>query len=260
MWVERPTRRRVFIKHQMSRLLRLAVWRTQSRPSFFFTSIQRHCGSIGCRPSHDRRITVSHGQQTFASRGFSRFPGLFSRLPADNQKQNNEGPKTDPVSETPRRREMIYTVPNFLTFTRLLLSPVLGYFIIQNDFRTAFGLFLYMGATDFVDGYIARRLDQRTLLGTVMDPLADKVLMATMTIALTSADRLPLYLGVLILGRDFALVVASFYMRWRSLPQPVCFLLKRRFKSHGPTLIFPALLAEFCKVLGPISSDCRDHS
>lgn len=89
------------------------------------------------------------------------------------------------------RHEMIYTVPNFLTFTRLLLSPVLGYLIVHNEFGKAFGLFVYMGATDFIDGYIARRFNQRTMLGTVLDPLADKVLMSVLTIALTSADRIP---------------------------------------------------------------------
>ena len=86
---------------------------------------------------------------------------------------------------------MIYNVPNLLTFTRLALSPVLGYLVVQNQFGHAFGLFLYMGVTDFVDGYIARRFNQRTMLGTILDPLADKVLMTTLTIALASADRLP---------------------------------------------------------------------
>lgn len=90
---------------------------------------------------------------------------------------------------------MIYTIPNFLTATRLVLSPVLGYLVVQNDFTKAFGLFLYMGVTDFVDGYIARRWNQRTMLGTILDPLADKVLMSTLTIALASADRLPRWLS-----------------------------------------------------------------
>ncbi|KAI9034349.1 CDP-alcohol phosphatidyltransferase-domain-containing protein, partial [Hyaloraphidium curvatum] len=144
--------------------------------------------------------------------------------------------------------EDIYTVPNLLTFTRLVLSPVLGYFVLHGQFGYAFGLFVYMGATDFVDGYIARRFNQRTMLGTVLDPLADKVLMTTLTVTLMSADRLPVYLGAMILGRDLGLLAASFTYRWMTLPEPRSF--QRYWDLSLPTAeVTPSALSKLNTVL-----------
>ncbi len=87
--------------------------------------------------------------------------------------------------------ENIYTLPNILTFSRLLAAPIVGYLIIQNLHAPALGLFLYAGITDLVDGWIARRYNSQTVVGTVIDPMADKTLMTVVTVSLAVKGVLP---------------------------------------------------------------------
>ncbi|KAG9302845.1 hypothetical protein G9A89_009622 [Geosiphon pyriformis] len=87
-------------------------------------------------------------------------------------------------------------------------------------YEIALGIFIYAGFTDLLDGAIARQYNMRTIIGTVMDPAADKILMTVMTVTLTMQDLLPFPLAVLILGRDAALILASLYYRYISLPPP----------------------------------------
>lgn len=116
--------------------------------------------------------------------------------------------------------ENLYTLPNILTFTRLLSAPLIGYFVIQHQQVLATGLFVYSCVTDMLDGYIARKFDMKSVVGSVIDPLADKFLMMTLTICLAAAGEMPIYLTTLILGRDVALGISACYYRYISLPPP----------------------------------------
>lgn len=72
-----------------------------------------------------------------------------------------------------------------------------------------------------VDGYLARNYNMGSVFGSILDPAADKALMTTLTIALAVKGLLPVWLAVLILGRDVALSLSAFYFRYISLPEPV---------------------------------------
>lgn len=87
--------------------------------------------------------------------------------------------------------ENIYTVPNFLTFSRLLAAPVVGYLVLHDQHVWALGLFAYAGITDLIDGYIARHWKLQTVVGTVIDPMADKTLMTVLTVCLAIKGALP---------------------------------------------------------------------
>jgi hypothetical protein len=87
--------------------------------------------------------------------------------------------------------ENIYTIPNLLTFSRLVAAPVIGYLVLHDQHAWAVGLFVYAGLTDLVDGYIARRWNQQTVVGTVIDPMADKTLMTILTVCLAVKGALP---------------------------------------------------------------------
>jgi cardiolipin synthase (CMP-forming) len=91
----------------------------------------------------------------------------------------------------PSLREDIYTLPNILTFTRLVAAPIVGYFVLHDHHAWALGLFAYAGVTDAVDGWIARRWNQKTVVGTVIDPMADKALMTILTVCLAVKGLLP---------------------------------------------------------------------
>lgn len=87
--------------------------------------------------------------------------------------------------------ENIYTVPNILTLSRLLSAPVIGYLIIHEQHLPALALFVYAGITDLVDGWIARKWKLQTVVGTVIDPMADKTLMTVVTVCLAVKAALP---------------------------------------------------------------------
>ncbi len=87
--------------------------------------------------------------------------------------------------------ENIYTLPNFLTLTRLVAAPVVGYFLAYEQYPAALGLFLYAGITDLVDGWVARRWKLQTVVGTVVDPMADKALMTIVVVVLGAKGALP---------------------------------------------------------------------
>lgn len=87
--------------------------------------------------------------------------------------------------------ENIYNVPNILTFTRLIAAPVVGYLILHDQHFWAAALFAYAGITDLVDGWIARRWNLQTVVGSVIDPMADKLLMTILTVCLAIKGALP---------------------------------------------------------------------
>ncbi|KAJ7580263.1 CDP-alcohol phosphatidyltransferase-domain-containing protein [Mycena floridula] len=129
-------------------------------------------------------------------------------------------------AETPLKptiRENIYTWPNLLTVSRIAACPVLGYCILQSDFHSATALLVYAGLTDLADGYLARRFNMQTVLGTILDPAADKILMTTLTVTLAIEGKLPMILAAIILGRDVLLSLSAFYIRYTSLPAPKTF-------------------------------------
>jgi len=119
--------------------------------------------------------------------------------------------------------EDIYTIPNILTFSRLIAAPIIGYLVLHDYYAWAVGLFAYAGITDLVDGYIARRWNLQTVVGTVIDPMADKTLMTILTVCLAIKGALPVWLAGIILGRDVGLAISAVYWRWISLPPPKTF-------------------------------------
>uniref|UniRef100_A0A093VCD7 Putative CDP-alcohol phosphatidyltransferase class-I family protein C22A12.08c n=1 Tax=Talaromyces marneffei PM1 TaxID=1077442 RepID=A0A093VCD7_TALMA len=136
-----------------------------------------------------------------------------SNLPQDKSKEQKSKPKSKLLSRIPMPvHENIYTVPNILTFSRLLAAPAVGYLLVHNHHTAALSLFAYAGITDLVDGYIARRYNLQTVVGTIIDPAADKLLMTISVVCLALNGWMP--------GRDVGLSISAIYYRWISLPPP----------------------------------------
>ncbi|XP_029449354.1 cardiolipin synthase (CMP-forming)-like isoform X7 [Rhinatrema bivittatum] len=114
-----------------------------------------------------------------------------------------------------------WTIPNLLCIARIGLSPVLGYLIVEEEFAVALGLFALAGLTDLLDGYIARNwANQKSVLGSALDPLADKILISVLYVCLTYAKLIPVFLTSMIILRDIILIAAVFYVRYKTLPPP----------------------------------------
>src|SRR5919106_4441896 len=107
----------------------------------------------------------------------------------------------------------VLTVPNLLSFVRILLIPLFIVLLLDPDTRLAG--FLLLGAvvsTDWVDGYIARRTGQVTELGKLLDPLADRLAMAAALITFVALDLFPLWAAAVILVRDTVVLVAAIWL------------------------------------------------
>jgi cardiolipin synthase (CMP-forming) len=113
-----------------------------------------------------------------------------------------------PAAQRASRR--ILTVPNLLSFLRILLIPVFVWLIVDED-TTLIGLVLFaaVAATDWIDGYLARRLGQVSELGKILDPTADRLAIAAGLIALAVRGVFPWWAAALILARDVAVLVVG---------------------------------------------------
>lgn len=99
-----------------------------------------------------------------------------------------------------------------------MASPALAYAIACDMKLVALGGCIACGFSDWLDGYIARKYNQKTVLGAFLDPLADKVFIGSLAVGLTIKGLLPLPLTIIIIGRDMVLMAASFYMRVKERP------------------------------------------
>ncbi|HSV27919.1 MAG TPA: CDP-alcohol phosphatidyltransferase family protein [Candidatus Omnitrophota bacterium] len=98
-------------------------------------------------------------------------------------------------------------VPNALTILRLLSVPVTVWLMAAGELAAAFWLFAAAGFTDALDGAIARMFDAHSRLGQWLDPLADKVMLVSVYVALGVAGHIPLWLVVLVVLRDVVIVL-----------------------------------------------------
>ncbi|XWW99034.1 hypothetical protein V2A60_007039 [Cordyceps javanica] len=114
-------------------------------------------------------------------------------------------------------------MPKLRRDSSLVAAPFIGYFVLHDSHAWAAGLLAYAGVTDLLDGWIARRWNRKTVVGTVIDPMADKVLMTVLTVCLAAKGALPVWVASIILGRDVGLGIAAIYYRWISLPPPKTF-------------------------------------
>src|SRR5579863_5501376 len=108
-------------------------------------------------------------------------------------------------------------LPNALTILRIFFVPLLVAALVEQDLRIewhgvvwmpneflALSIFLVAAATDLLDGYLARRWGQVTTVGTLLDPIADKLLISAALVSLVDIRRVPAWIVIVIIGREFA--------------------------------------------------------
>ena len=103
------------------------------------------------------------------------------------------------------------TIPNLLTLARIFLTPLLAWFLLRKWMTAAFLVFFIAGLTDAFDGLLARVLNQKSRLGSYIDPLADKLLLVTSFLLLWKIGEIPLWLVIITVGRDL-LILGGFFV------------------------------------------------
>jgi cardiolipin synthase (CMP-forming) len=116
-----------------------------------------------------------------------------------------------------RKRETVFgTIPNVLTMARIASTPLLCWWIVEGAYGEAAALFVASAALDVADGFIARHVpNQKSYLGSFLDPFADKVLIGGTFLSLTYVGAIHWALALLVVGRDVALVGYLFRERAR---------------------------------------------
>ena len=104
-------------------------------------------------------------------------------------------------------------LPNLITIARILLVPFIVWLIINGDFFLAFVAFILAGISDAADGFIAKRWGLVSEVGAYLDPLADKLLLVSIYVALGLAKQLPAWLVILVVSRD-VLIVGGLLLSW----------------------------------------------
>lgn len=122
------------------------------------------------------------------------------------------GEETVPPDSPPPtpRLDRVLTVPNVISLVRLLCVPVFLYLLFGRDNRVAAAVLLaVLGATDWVDGYIARRYDQVSTVGKVLDPTADRLLLVVGIVAILIDGSVPAILAWLAVAREVAVAALA---------------------------------------------------
>jgi cardiolipin synthase (CMP-forming) len=128
----------------------------------------------------------------------------------------------------------IFTIANQLTMLRMALVPLLVILVLSRQLQWALVVFVVAGVTDLLDGLIARLGDQRTTLGAMLDPVADKILLSASFLALTWSPGLtrpiPLWLTIVTLSRDAIILVSVTIVNL----------------TLGRRVFYPSLLGKLC--------------
>jgi CDP-diacylglycerol--glycerol-3-phosphate 3-phosphatidyltransferase len=109
-------------------------------------------------------------------------------------------------------------LPNLLSLSRILMAPVAVYFLSRAENWASWvagGIVVVAGITDGLDGYLARRTRQVTPLGVALDPIADKVFAAILAVGLIIFRHFPIWLAVLVVGRDLLILWGGVHLMQR---------------------------------------------
>ena len=154
---------------------------------------------------------------------------------------------------------MLFSVPNLLTYARILMIPlVIGVFYFPESWMTgwqknvtATALFTAAAVTDWLDGYLARKLNQMSAFGEFLDPVADKLMVASALIVLVWLDRVDPLIAVIIVGREIAISALREWMARIGEAKSVAVNFLGKIKTISQMIAIPLLL--FSERIGPFN-------
>jgi cardiolipin synthase (CMP-forming) len=159
------------------------------------------------------------------------------------------------------------TIPNVITLIRLALVPVFVALHSAGQVEWALFVFAFAALSDGLDGLLARMLDQRSKLGGILDPVADKVLVLAALVSLVAEKRLPVWLLGIILARDSMMIVGAIVVRMKHLEIPTAPTRIGKYATFAMTTLVvlafasasayaPPALRAYTAVVGFIAALC----
>jgi CDP-diacylglycerol--glycerol-3-phosphate 3-phosphatidyltransferase len=145
---------------------------------------------------------------------------------------------------------MLLTVPNMVTLSRIILIPlIVGIFYLPDEWLstsskniTATAVFIVAAITDWLDGYLARKLDQMSAFGAFLDPVADKLIVVGALIVLLKEGRVETAVALIIIGREIAISALREWMAKVGQSRSVAVAFIGKLKTVGQMIAIPLLL------------------
>ncbi len=161
---------------------------------------------------------------------------------------------------------MPLNVPNLITLSRIVLIPlIIAIFYLPDEWLsfsgknvTATAIFIFAAVTDWLDGYLARKLDQMSAFGAFLDPVADKLIVVGALIVLLTLGRVEMVVALIIIGREIAISALREWMAIAGQSKHVAVALIGKIKTASQMIAIPLLLFEDellgvnCHALGTI--------
>ena len=147
------------------------------------------------------------------------------------------------------------SIPNLITLGRVILVPVVFWLLLTGELQPAFLAFVIAGISDAVDGFLAKRFGWETELGAYLDPLADKLLIVCIFIALGVTARLPSWLVILVVSRDLLIIIAVVLSWLLDRPTPMKPLAISKINTLVQIVLAGTVLADEAVPLSELSAD-----
>jgi cardiolipin synthase (CMP-forming) len=148
--------------------------------------------------------------------------------------------------------DRLLTIPNAISLARLLVLPLIYLDLVDGRLTRAFVLLVIFALTDWLDGYLARRLDQVSRFGTLLDPISDRALFLVVGISFVIAGLLPLWALLVLLLRDLAVIVVGAVLLLRGVQPPAVTRIGKT-ATFGLMWAFPTFL--LAAIVGDGASD-----
>ena len=147
----------------------------------------------------------------------------------------------------PQSRPMFFTIPTLMTWTRIVAIPlIVGVFYLplapeaRNLIATV--MFMVFAATDWLDGFLARKLNQTSAFGAFLDPVADKFLVCASLLVLVHLQRADVFVGLIIIGREIAICALREWMAQIGAARSVAVHMLGKLKTTVQMVAIPFLL------------------
>lgn len=146
-------------------------------------------------------------------------------------------------------------ISNSLSIFRIILIIPMSFALIKENLIFALFIAILAYASDLLDGYLARKLNQVTELGKILDPLADKLLLASVVIILLIQSKIPLWFGFVLIGRDLLILTGGFLIKNKIKYVPASNIIgKLTIDVIGITLVGIVFKIPYFDLIGPIIS------
>lgn len=153
--------------------------------------------------------------------------------------------------------DRVFTIPNLISFARMLLIPVFAWAFLTGDKDAlALGLLVVIGCTDWVDGFVARRIGQVSKLGKLIDPVADRLAIVVVLLALVFRGVVAVEIAAVLLVRDLIVSIAFPILEAKGFPR----IAVNRTGKWATAFIFAGMAFAAASVLEPVEAFARPAS